>query len=122
MATGTSEATCPHCKAPFRYERYHAGFSNEGFLYCDGDSTVLTWDAYDGSYLAVADAHPWMLTPEQQETVEANVRPCPCGGRFSFKNTPLCPHCSEEVALTHQAGSTSSSSGAGWTQRQTICG
>ena len=68
-------------------------------MYCDRDPTVLTWDTYDSRYASLADAHPWTLTPEQQATVEANLGPCPCGGRFAFGNPPRCPHCSDEVAF-----------------------
>jgi hypothetical protein len=29
---------------------YHAGFCNEGFLYCSRDTTVLTFSSYDPFY------------------------------------------------------------------------
>jgi hypothetical protein len=35
------------CTHPLSYQRYHAGFSNLGYLYCDRDDTVLTWGAYN---------------------------------------------------------------------------
>jgi hypothetical protein len=36
----TSQRLCTHA---LKYQRYHAGFSNQGYLYCDRDDTVLTW-------------------------------------------------------------------------------
>ncbi len=98
----TNEAICPHCGQPVALERYHAGFSNEGFMYCDRDATVVTWDTYDEGYeRVVGSVHPWMLSAEQQSAVEMAMSQCPCGGRFAFGNRPLCPHCSQEVsALT----------------------
>lgn len=81
------------CTHPLSYQRYHAGFSNLGYLYCDRDDTVLTWGAYNPHYKRIVDKHPWLLTPEEKGVVEAALKPCPCGGRFAFANAPRCPHC-----------------------------
>jgi rRNA maturation protein Nop10 len=95
------QAKCPHCGHEFTYQKYHAGFSNEGYMYCDRDETVFTWDAYAPSYLRLVDKLPWMLSAVEQHLVEAAVRPCPNGGRFAFGNPPLCPSCHGDIsALT----------------------
>jgi hypothetical protein len=97
--TSANDATCRHCGQPLAFERYHAGFSNEGFMYCDRDASVVIWSTYDERYESlVGDVHPWMLAAEQQSLVEAAMSTCPCGGRFAFENPPLCPHCSREVS------------------------
>jgi hypothetical protein len=87
-------ANCQHCRKPVEYERYNAGFSDEGHMYCDSDTAVLTWDAYDPHYVGiVGDKHPWTLSSEEQRRVEEALRPCPYGGRFACSNPPRCPHC-----------------------------
>lgn len=90
---------CPNCGRKLQYARYHAGFSNEGFMYCDRDETVLTWDAYSPNYRRITSQLPWELDVSEQRRVEAAVKPCPYGGGFSFENPPLCPHCHESLAV-----------------------
>ncbi len=100
MTTRRSQrATCPHCEQAFDYERYHAGFSNLGHLYCDRDETVLTWDSYGATYRRLADEkHPWMLNPAEQLRVEDALMPCSTdGGRFAFANPPLCRNCHQSI-------------------------
>jgi hypothetical protein len=80
--------------------RYHTGFNDTGFLYCDRDSTVLTFSSFDPKYEAVAGAvHPWVLTQEGRSdvlrAVEDRLVDCPCGGRFSFDNPLRCPICGD---------------------------
>ena len=47
-------SVCQHCRKPLTFVQYHAGFSDQGFLYCGKDGTVLTWSSYDRHYTAVA--------------------------------------------------------------------
>jgi rRNA maturation protein Nop10 len=93
------QATCPHCGHEFAYEKFHAGFSNEGHLYCDQDETVFTWDSYAPAYARLLDKHPWMLNVDEQRIVESAVKPCPDGGRFAFSNPPLCPSCHGDISV-----------------------
>ncbi len=80
-----------------QFEQYHAGFGDEGYLYCDRGPTVLTWSAYDRAYSALANKLPWMLTDAEKRHVEDALLPCPCGGKFAFGNPPLCPYCLQEI-------------------------
>lgn len=94
----THEIRCPSCGRALRYERFHAGFSNLGYLYCNSDETVATWDAYDLRYRAVVgDKNPWMLDEAERRELEDAIAPCPCGGTFSFFNLPRCPLCNSEL-------------------------
>jgi hypothetical protein len=86
----SSQRLCTHA---LQYQRLHAGFSNEGYLYCDRDDTVLTWGTYNPHYTRRVDALPWMLTDDEKSVVESAIKPCPCGGRFAFANPPRCPYC-----------------------------
>jgi hypothetical protein len=96
MAAETS--TCPNCQEQFQYERYHSGFGNEGYLYCDSDSTVATWNTYDPEYVAlVGDIHPWMLSESSKHKVERSIMDCPSGGHFRFNAKPRCPNCLFEM-------------------------
>jgi len=67
-------ATCPHCGRRFEYERYHAGFSDEGYMYCDHDETVLTWHALGPAYRRVVAKLPWMLETDEQRRVEESLK------------------------------------------------
>lgn len=94
--------TCPECKQEIELDQeyqYHFGFSNLGVLYCDRDPTVLTVEPWDENYRATVGGGtlPWMLTDAQRQEVEAALKPCPCGGSFSFDNPPLCPHCGASI-------------------------
>lgn len=94
------QTACPHCGAQFSFQRFHAGFSDEGFMYCDRDNTVLTWSSFDAFYEGlVGPHHPWMLSHEQKTAVEAAVVACPCGGHFAFDNPPLCPSCGADISF-----------------------
>ena len=92
-----SVTPCPSCQRTLRYERIHVGFSNLGYMYCDQDETVLTWDAYDPRYTRIIDKHPWMLDDNERASVERALCPCPFGGSCSFRNVPHCPNCDGEL-------------------------
>ena len=95
----TKRAKCPHCEREFEYERYHSGFGDEGYMYCDRDETVLTWNALKPAYGAIVPKLPWMLDANEQRRVENGVKACPFGGHFAFANPPLCPYCYESIAF-----------------------
>lgn len=88
---------CPNCMRTIGLDQrylYHAGRSNQGFLYCDRDSTVLVFSSYDPVYeRLVGDVHPWMLDLDQRAEVEKHLISCRCGGSFLFENPPRCPLC-----------------------------
>jgi len=74
--------------------KYHAGFSQVGFLYCDRDQAVLTFGIYDERLLNLVPGNaPWAFTDEEKKLVEDHLLDCPCGGRFSFRNPLICPEC-----------------------------
>jgi hypothetical protein len=88
---------CPHCHRELEYERIHTGFSDLGFMYCDQDETVVTWDSYDETYARIALKHPWTLDAAERQLVVDAMGPCTYGGKFSFDNVPRCPHCNGEL-------------------------
>lgn len=95
------EYACPYCrnavvlKQPFPY---HSGFSDQGYLYCDRCPNVVLFSIYDKFYTELCyEKAPWGLSLEQEQLVEENLCPCPCGGSFKFSAKPRCPHCLKEI-------------------------
>jgi hypothetical protein len=98
------QLVCPSCKANITLRQkyfYHAGFSNQGFLYCDNCSTILEFSVYNPNYVRLAgEKHPWSLSRDEQAFVEHHLAPCStCGGRFRFNAVPGCPNCSADISI-----------------------
>jgi hypothetical protein len=97
---------CPSCEKNIPIQGiYHAGFNDEGFLYCNRDLTVLTFSIYDETFIKLApDRTPWPkdaiapLNKEEQGSIERQLKSCPCGGTFSFRNQPRCLYCHASLA------------------------
>lgn len=73
------------------------------FLYCDKDPTVLTFDYWDKRCRSIADGQMQWPYPKKWDTnllrsIERELIPCPCGGRFSFDNALRCPKCGGVLA------------------------
>ncbi len=81
---------------------YHAAFSDQGFLYCDKDSTVLVFSSFDKMFemLVGPGKHPWTLDNKKRRIVENALINCPCGGRFAFNNPLRCPECGNVISGT----------------------
>ena len=78
---------------------YHAGFSDQGFLYNDAGNRTLTWSCYDPAYAAlVGGKSPWSLTLAEKQKVEEALLPAPKGGRLRFSNLARCLHCGAAIS------------------------
>ncbi|MEQ1527561.1 MAG: hypothetical protein ABL911_12560 [Gallionella sp.] len=78
--------------------QYHAGFGNQGFLYCDSCPTIIEFGSYNSKYTSIVNGkHTWSLDSEEMQCVEAGLKPCPCGGHFRFNALPRCPACNEPL-------------------------
>jgi hypothetical protein len=79
---------------------YHAGFSDQGFLYNDAGDLTLVWSSFDPEYeMIVGSRHsPLGLTAEEQTKLESLLLPAPRGGRWRFANPARCKQCSEEIS------------------------
>jgi hypothetical protein len=94
---------CPNCSRILRFRRYNARFGDQGYMYCDIDSTLLVWSSYDPIYSSLTSrTHPWMLDEGQQLRIEGEVIDCPSGGHFKFAAKPRCPYCNYELPLLSQ--------------------
>lgn len=95
----TFPVACKTCGAQVAVkEAYHAGRSDVIFLYCDLDSTVLTFNWYDPEYEKIVHRepigpNPFELTGKERKKVEDRLIGCPCGGKFLFRNPLRCPVC-----------------------------
>ncbi len=89
--------SCPKCRSEMVLTQpypYHAGFGDEGFLYCEDCPAVLTFSSFDPAYVdLVREVHPWMLDTAQQSKVENGLKRCRCGSKFLFRSKPRCPSC-----------------------------
>jgi hypothetical protein len=91
-------SVCSNCAKTFTYDEFHAGFGDQGYLYCDSDETIVTWDSLSPDYIAiVGEVHPWMLDRNGKRSVEAAIVDCPYGGRFAYSALPRCPFCEAEL-------------------------
>jgi hypothetical protein len=73
---------------------YHAGFSDQGFLYNDEGHLTLVWSWFDPAFEAlVGRQNPWMLGPNDRRRFEDALIPAPTGGRWRFSNPPRCLRC-----------------------------
>ena len=89
---------CQSCGEQLTYQRYHAGHSDLGYLYCDTDSAVVTWSSYEPEYSKLsANIHPWMLDEKGKAVIEQAVIDCPYGGHFRFNAMPRCSLCLAEL-------------------------
>jgi hypothetical protein len=79
---------------------YHAGFSDQGFLYNDTGNLTLVFSAYDKEFSSVfGHLMPW--TPQDEEKkkkFEDLLPPAPTGGRWGFSNPARCPHCGVKLS------------------------
>jgi hypothetical protein len=91
------EIQCPACRTTVAFQRFHAGFGDQGSMYGSAGATVLTWSAFDPAYRALAEPLPWMLSKDEQRAVEAGVRTDLRGAPFRFVNPPLCPSCEQPL-------------------------
>jgi hypothetical protein len=93
---------CPFCGHENRFAQrhpYHAGFSNQGFLYNDEGNRTLVWESYDPAYEAIVGKnHPWMLTDEQRALFESALLSAPSGGLWRFANSARCTKCTGVIS------------------------
>lgn len=97
--------TCPTCGASNVFDQpyaYHAGFSEQAFLYNDAGDCTLTWSVHDPLFEALLAKHspesPWALTPAAQQELERRLPRSPRGDRWRFANAPRCRQCLSALA------------------------
>jgi len=92
-------SSCNHANIFNQPYPYHAGFSDQGFLYNDAGNLTLTWSCYDPAFERVVGSKaPWTLTIAQQKKLEEALLPAPSDGRWRFSNPARCLSCGEEIS------------------------
>src|SRR5688572_30028089 len=78
---------------------YHAGFSDQGFLYDDAGTLTLVWSMFDPVFEEMfPERVPWTLVESDRRRFEERLRPAPSGGRWRFINPARCLHCAEPIS------------------------
>jgi hypothetical protein len=79
--------------------RYHAGFSNLGFLYNESGDLTFVWASYDPLMRRLFPGKPpWALDSTEQQTFEGLLKPAPSGGHWKFTNPARCLHCAGPIS------------------------
>src|SRR4051812_29746237 len=99
-------ASCGHDNAFEQPYPYHAGFSDQGFLYNDSGNLTLVWSSYDPAYVALVGHlhHPWSLSRDQWGRVEASLRPAADGTSWRANNPPKCLECHAAIGRPIASG------------------
>jgi len=95
---------CPRCRKDNVFDQpymYHAGFSDQGFMYNDNGHCTLVWSSYDPVIRQFFPPGRYMSEDSAlREHFEQALRPSPDGGRWRFANPPRCLYCSGPIAWT----------------------
>jgi len=95
------DITCPTCRHLNRFEQpypYHAGHSDQGFLYNDAGNLILVWSSYDPDWERLAGrVHPWTVDAAAWSRIENAIRPAADGSRWRAANPPRCLACREPI-------------------------
>jgi len=77
---------------------FHAGFSDQGFLYNDAGDLTFIWGVYDPLMKELfPEKCPWAFDEQEQQAFEQLLQPAPSGGRWRFSNPARCPTCREPI-------------------------
>jgi hypothetical protein len=92
---------CKHCRKENVFAQpyvYHAGFSDQGFLYNDVGNLTLTWGVMDPVLVELFPGQPnWPMSWINRWRFERALPPAPAGGRWRFRNPARCMHCGKPI-------------------------
>jgi hypothetical protein len=94
MGRTDGHGVCKGCGTSFGYCLIHNGFNDSAFAYCDGCGTTAL---FDGWSKAIPVGVNLKVHGPIGADLEAFIRPCGCGERFSGTASPRCSRC--RVAL-----------------------
>src|SRR5215470_18137165 len=90
----TALGECFQCSKKFSYDLVHNGFNSTSYAYCDRCGCTAFFDRYQTKPREVS-VEPFRKI---DSNVETNLRSCACGGHFTAKASPRCPHCRNELS------------------------
>jgi hypothetical protein len=89
---------CVTCGTAIPCGSFHTGFSDMDVLCCSKCERALLmsrWDTFlspESSEMPAFEEYNRYYIPGWKR-IEELLKPCPCGGRFAFLNSPRCPLC-----------------------------
>jgi hypothetical protein len=93
---------CKHCGKDTLFEQpypYHAGFTDQGFLYNDVGNLTLVWSVLDPTLDKLFPGQPtWTLSLLKRRRFEKILLPAPDGGHWRFRNPARCFHCAKPIS------------------------
>lgn len=94
--------TCKHCGKDTLFEQpypYHAGFTDQGFLYNNAGNLTLVWSVLDPVLDKLFPGQPtWTLNLLKRRRFEKIMLPAPDGGYWRFRNPARCIHCAKPIS------------------------
>jgi hypothetical protein len=106
---------CEHCGRFYRYSLWNSGFANNSYAYCSDCGLLAIFNC--SSPVMAGLPKSTVENEEIDQSWEAFLLPCPCGGRFRKGASPRCPTCNEPLSAEHAAGHIQAQafgSGRGW--------
>ena len=93
---------CPRCGKDNIFDQpymYHAGFSDQCFMYSDSGRHTLVWSCYDPVVKRFCTASKRLSEDvESRKRFEQALAPAPDGSRWQFTNPAKCLHCPGTIA------------------------
>jgi hypothetical protein len=93
---------CKHCGKHNVFDQpyaYHAGFSDQGFLYNDAGTLTLVWGMFDPVFNELfPDDTLWTLKAANRQRFEKMLPPAPTGGQWRFRNPARCTFCTKPIS------------------------
>jgi hypothetical protein len=99
---------CPACqRSLFRIDT--SPFDHESYLYCDHCPTRVGVSVYEAEFDQIIQSLPSALEAEEKraalcQAIEANLKPCSCGGAFRYNAPRRCFSCAAPVIIENPAG------------------
>jgi hypothetical protein len=93
---------CKHCGRDNVFDQpyvYHAGFSDQGFLYNDSGTLTLVWSTADPVFAELFPGEtPWTKERSNRQRFEKMLPAAPSGGKWRFRNPARCMHCAKPIS------------------------
>jgi len=91
-----------HCGKDNLFEQpyhYHAGFTDQGFLYNDAGTLTFVWSVCDPVIDKLFPGKPtWALNLHNRWRFEKMLLPAPDGGHWRFGNPARCIYCAKSIS------------------------
>ncbi len=101
---------CEHCGQLYRYSLWHSGFGDNSYAYCDECGMLAILNHTNPQVAGFPKST--QQYGEIEESWEALLQPCVCGGHFCKGASPRCLHCNHEL-ICHPCRSALGTAGSG---------